>query len=626
MKTVAKPIKLKLTYAAVMSVLLAASLEAGAETVVNLCVGEMPMTMPDTTNVTMWGYGTDTGGACTPTVPGPRITLPAGETLLTVNLRNTLPAGSADVSIMIPGLASATPSAPVLANTDGTSYPNGAPRMRAISMVPVTAPGATGVYQFNTTNKTGTRMYQSGTHPAVQVQMGLYGMATQDAATGAYDGVPYDNEVVLVYSEVDPALHAAVAGGTYGTPTYPSTINYQPKYFLVNGASSTTPIAAGTAGQKTLIRFMNAGLESHAPMLQGLNMDIVAESGNAYPYARTQYSMLLAAGQTRDAIIEPGIAGDHPISDRRLRVGLESVLSVGAAVPAGSAPVAVADAATTDEDTAVIIDVAGNDTDADLNLNASSVAIVTQGLNGTASGNGDGTVTYTPNANFNGGDSFTYNIRDDANNVSNTATVTVTVNAINDDPVAADDGYSATQDTALNIAAAGVLGNDSDVDGDALNAVLVAGPANGGLVLNADGSFTYTPNAGFTGSDSFSYMANDGVANSNVATVTIVVDAPVNAAPVAVDDSASVTQNIGTPTNSVIINVIANDTDDGTIVPGSVVVTTQPRKGTATPNGDGTVTYTPTPGKRGSDAFGYTVQDDQGATSNQATVRINILK
>ncbi len=73
----------------------------------------------------------------------------------------------------------------------------------------------------------------------------------------------------------------------------------------------------------------------------------------------------------------------------------------------------------------------------------------------------------------------------------------------------------------MTIAAAGVLGNDSDVDGDSLTAVLVSGPAHGTLTLNADGSFTYTPDANYHGSDSFTYKANDGSLDSNVATVSL---------------------------------------------------------------------------------------------------------
>ena len=91
--------------------------------------------------------------------------------------------------------------------------------------------------------------------------------------------------------------------------------------------------------------------------------------------------------------------------------------------------------------------------------------------------------------------------------------------AVNDAPVAVDDGYATTEDTPLTVAAPGVLGNDTDVDGDPLTAVLVSGPANGTLTLNADGGFTYTPNANFNGTRQLHLQASDGTADSNAATV-----------------------------------------------------------------------------------------------------------
>jgi len=126
-------------------------------------------------------------------------------------------------------------------------------------------------------------------------------------------------------------------------------------------------------------------------------------------------------------------------------------------------------------------------------------------------------VTYTPDANYHGPDGFTFKANDGLAD-SNVATVTITVDPINDAPVAAADAYNVDQDDALNVAAPGVLGNDSDVDGDGLSAVLATGPSNGQIELHADGSFTYTPNQGFSGADSFTYRASDGSAQSAPAT------------------------------------------------------------------------------------------------------------
>src|SRR5439155_10629535 len=118
-------------------------------------------------------------------------------------------------------------------------------------------------------------------------------------------------------------------------------------------------------------------------------------------------------------------------------------------------------------------------------------------------------------------------------------TVSITVTAVNDAPVAVNDSYTTAEDTTLNVAAPGVLANDGDVDGDPLTAILISGPTHGTLTSNSDGSFTYTPALNYNGTDSFTYKANDGTADSGVATVTIAVTA-VNDAPVAVNDPYAV--------------------------------------------------------------------------------------
>src|SRR5438093_8238476 len=102
--------------------------------------------------------------------------------------------------------------------------------------------------------------------------------------------------------------------------------------------------------------------------------------------------------------------------------------------------------------------------------------------------------SYTPDANFNGSDSFTYKANDGTLD-SNVATVSITVNAVNDAPVAVGNSYSVNEDNTLSVSASGVLSNDSDIDGDSLTAVLVSGPAHGSLTLNLNGSLSYTPDS-----------------------------------------------------------------------------------------------------------------------------------
>src|SRR2546422_11596573 len=92
---------------------------------------------------------------------------------------------------------------------------------------------------------------------------------------------------------------------------------------------------------------------------------------------------------------------------------------------------------------------------------------------------------------------------------SNEATVALTINPVNDAPVAANDSFATDEDTALTITAPGVLGNDTDVDSPVLTAVVVTGPSHGALTLNANGSFNYTPAAELKRSGRFTYKANE---------------------------------------------------------------------------------------------------------------------
>ena len=278
-------------------------------------------------------------------------------------------------------------------------------------------------------------------------------------------------------------------------------------------------------------------------------------------------------------------------------------------------PVAGDDTAITPVDTPIDIPVLANDTD-DGVLDPATVTVGTAPTNGTTTvDGGTGIITYTPNPGFSGTDSFTYTVADTVGFVSNEATVTVTTG--NGTPVAVNDGYSADEGATLTIAAPGVLSNDSDPNNDPLTAVLNTMPAHGTLTLQPDGSLTYTPNPGFSGTDSFTYQADDGQTLSNVATVTL----SINGRPVAGDDTATTTEG-----TAVGIAVLANDTDDGALNPATVTVGMLPANGTTTvESGTGVITYTPNSGFSGTDSFTYTVADTMGLVSNAATVTITVL-
>ena len=189
------------------------------------------------------------------------------------------------------------------------------------------------------------------------------------------------------------------------------------------------------------------------------------------------------------------------------------------------APVAVTDTAETTEDTAVTVEVLANDTDAD--GDTLTIATTTNPTDGTVTVNGDSTITYTPSADYHGTDSFSYTVSDGTTD-STAATVTIAVAAVNDDPIARDDAFTIDEDTQLvgNVTVDNGSGADSDIE-DTLtpDALVVQNVAKGSLHLSTDGSFTYTPNANYYGTDSFTYTVSDGTATSNIATVTITVTA-----------------------------------------------------------------------------------------------------
>jgi VCBS repeat-containing protein len=240
---------------------------------------------------------------------------------------------------------------------------------------------------------------------------------------------------------------------------------------------------------------------------------------------------------------------------------------------------------------------------------------VTSPAHGSLTLNSDGSFTYTPAAGFSGIDSFTF-LAFDGIADSNVATVSILVSPVNLPPVANNDTYSTAPNTTLTVSAPGVLANDKDPDGDPITAVLVSQPADGTLTFNADGSFTYTPAAGFSGTDSFTYQASDGQLLSNVATVTINLGQP----PVANDDSYSTNEN--TPLSVAAPGVLANDVSPSG-EPLTCAILATPTHGHVILNPDGSFTYTPAANFTGTDSFTYEDSDGQ-LHSNVATVTLNV--
>ena len=487
-------------------------------------------TMYDGTVVPMWGFAQCDVGWVTcdaPTAPGPQLDAVAGDSL-NIYLDNDLPV---PVSIHAPGQTS---------GGNPTYFTDGLGRQRVQSLTHEVASGSTGTYSF-TSVRSGSFLYQSATLPSIQVPMGLYGAMVVDpassavctAGTAAYstEASCYDAETVLVFSEVDPFLNETIDAAGAVVADYPSTVDYEPAYFMVNGELGAT-LSAGQPGDRVLLRLLNAGLESHIPTLGGVRMGLIAQDGFPHPgLTRHQAAILLAAGKTRDVIVEmPDEDVTFGMSDRagyanyHHQPGNGTLADLQVGLGSGDDPdpttYAVDDVYSVTEDTALVAtSVLSND----VGLAGATVEQVSQPYHGELVLNADGTFTYTPDADFSGYDSFLYRASDGV--TTSSAWVSLEVSFDNDAPVATADGvYENTQGTDIEVDAAhGVLGNDTDVDGDALSAVLHTAPSTGTLTLNADGSFSYS--GGTPGSTvTFSYTASDGSASSDPVDVELQVN------------------------------------------------------------------------------------------------------
>ncbi len=317
------------------------------------------LTMPDGTLIPFWGFG-DGGvtGDCsdvsaTPSLPGPTLVVDEGDTVI-VNLYNQIDdtvSISENVSIHFPGqtLVSLVPLIPLVPDFEG------APPCGDVGTdCTVGAPSTS--YTFVATNP-GTYLYEAGTDSAPgngefrwQVAMGLHGILivrpspTGGFATGhAYNdaSTAYDVEATLVLSEIDPALNSYPGGPSgffsFPHPDYPDTTPaYHPTYWLINGraypdtllppvappsSQPYTSAISATAGQKVLIRYLNAGLLHHTMQLLGLHQRVLAKDSSLLPAPFDAIAETIPAGQTMDVIVTVGASlSSYPLYNRQLHL------------------------------------------------------------------------------------------------------------------------------------------------------------------------------------------------------------------------------------------------------------------------------------------------------------------
>ena len=302
-------------------------------------------------------------------------------------------------------------------------------------------------------------------------------------------------------------------------------------------------------------------------------------------------------------------------------------------------PTAVDDALTVEEDSvagiANQIDVSTNDAIGGDGGDGEDFVLNSAPSNGTVTELSDGVFEYIPNADFNGTDSFTYDIEDVDGDIA-TATVNITVNSVNDLPIAQEDAVTVSEDSGANtINVLADNGNGADSfggDGPNIGAITLGAtaPANGTVSVNDNGTpddptddtIDYTPNTDFNGSDSFSYIITDADGDTSEATVSVTVDA-VDDTPTAVDDTLTVEEDsVAGIANQ--IDVSTNDAIGGDGGDGEdFVLNSAPSNGTVTELSDGVFEYIPNADFNGTDSFTYDIEDIDGDIAT-ATVNITV--
>ncbi|HKB04154.1 MAG TPA: Ig-like domain-containing protein [Gemmataceae bacterium] len=403
--------------------------------------------------------------------------------------------------------------------------------------------------------------------PRVYVEMGTYGIITLKDTTGLEFPYPeYTNNAAKIYFYADsPAEVNAALEGLTVTP-YPDYSGKVTLTVFVRDESITTYSVSDWSETSITVTAVNDApvavadgpytIEAGEPLITTTggggaaigvlanDTDVDGDSLSAVLVDGPSHGTLTFNSDgsftyTAEATYSGTDAFTYRASDGQLQSDPATVTIQ--VTPRNLPPVTVADAYSVDEDGKLAVaapGVLGND--ADPEGQPLTAQLWSGASHGTVTFNPDGSFTYLPAANCNGADEFWYRSFD-GQRYSAPTRVGLTVNPVNDTPVAVADSYALDEDTPLTVAAPGVLANDTDIDGDALSATVVTGPAHGTVTVNADGSFTYTPAANYVGADSFTYRASDPAGAGSTATVSLTVR-PVNDAPVAVNDSYTGTE------------------------------------------------------------------------------------
>ena len=424
----------------------------------------------------------------------------------------------------------------------------------------------------------------------------------------------------VTYAKAGDPAHGTVTIGTDGGYTYTPAADY-------NGADSFSyTVKDGQGGSSTYTVEVSVGAVNDAPVAANTAITTAEDTaksgtlpqahdvdGDAVTYAKAlepaHGTLVVTAGggytYTPDADYTGADRFSYTIKDGQ---GGSNTYTVEVTVtPVNDAPVAANAAIETLEDTVKSgLLPAAHDIDGD----AVTYAKALEPAHGTVTVTADGLYAYTPDADYHGPDSFSYTVSDGQGG-SNTYTVDVTVTPVNDAPTASATHIDTPEDTAKT----GTLPQAHDVDGDGVTYAKAADPAHGTVVVTAGGGYTYTPDADYHGTDSFSYTVKDGQGGSSTYTVDVSV-VPVNDAPVAANAA------IETPEDTAKTGTLpqAHDIDGDTV---TYAKAGDPAHGTVRIERDGSYLYTPAADYHGADRFSYSVSDGHGG-SNTYVVDVTV--
>ena len=559
-----------------------------------------------------------------------------GSVLLPVNITvtsvNDIPVGTGDSKTT----SEDTPVSGTVTATDTDGDALGFTLDTAPTKGTVTVNPATGAYVYTpNANANGTDNFtirvDDGKGGVISLPVTINVTPVNDAPTGTGDNkttnedIPVNGSVAgsdvdgdpLTFTKATDPTNGTVVVNANGTYTYTPNSNFNGTdsfNILIsdgNGGSVTVPVNITVTPQNDAPVVPSATITRSTPEDNVLNGTITATDvdGDPLTYAVT-------TNPTKGTVVIDPTTGAYTYTPNANYNGPDSftvtvsdgkggttTVTVNINVtPVNDAPTGTGDTRTTSEDTPVNGAVVATDVDGDV----LAYTKATDPANGTVEVNADGTYTYTPNPNYSGTDSFTIKV-DDNRGGSTTLTVNITVNAVNDIPAGTGDNKTTNEDVAVSGSVTA-----TDVDGDALTFSKATDPSNGTVVVNADGTYTYTPQPNFNGSDSFTIRVDDGKGGTINLPVNITVT-PVNDIPVGNNDTRTTAED--TPVNGV---VTATDIDGDAL---TFTKATNPTNGTAVVNADGTYTYTPNANFNGTDSFTIRVSDGKGGT---AIISVNI--